>query len=252
MKISTIIIVALLVAGCGLAAYRSADNPQLYKLEAPVKSINRPTPASPPPTKIPDSVTLREAERVITPGTRQIEDKTGSITKQLFKAAIAFVVPDTALVGQTIKAQLLIDPEKEASALAAELTKAGKKSSGTITVSNVVKASITAPEFTVTAITEEEQAIIGGTSTEWLWSLTPKRSGTHDINLTVTAILKVDGRESKHQLKTFEKQIQIKVKPGQVILDWFKSYWQWLTSTLVIPAVLWLWGKRKKSRKKIS
>lgn len=250
MKISTIIIAALLIAGCGLAAYRTAGNTQLYKIQ---QSIPTNSPLPPPPAPIqapvthPDQITIREGETVTTPGGRQIDNKFNQITKQLFKAAMAFVVPDNAAVGQSIKAQLLIDPESDAERLTGQLTKPGQKTSGSITVSRVVKASIVAPEFTVVPVTEEEQAIIGGKSTEWLWTLTPKRSGTHDINLTVTAILKVDGRESKHQLKTFEKQIQIKVKPGQVILDWFKSYWQWLTTTLVLPLILWLWRRRREA-----
>lgn len=266
MKLGTIIITGLILVGCGLATTQmmtyGVPNENIEaakrKMEEAEKSakIERhypgfPVPAQPKPSAMPPppkssrepigggSATVIERKELYS-----VENKTDTVTRQLFSAALAFVIPEIANIDDTIKAQLLINPKKEVDKLKEELTKKGTITSKEIKVSKVVKATIVAPDFDIAKITEEEQILSETESTEWLWSLTPKSSGPHDVSLTVTAIITSDGKETKHQLKTFEKTITVNITTEQIIMTWLEKYWQWLMSTLIIPFGIWLYKKK--------
>lgn len=194
--------------------------------------------AMPPPMhRDKDTVPVGKKETTVT-------EITEVFTKQLFSAALAFIIPDTANIKEEIKAQLLINPGLTPKELEKELTKTGVATSRDIKVSRVVKATITAPDFDVTRITDEEQILTDDQSTEWLWSLAPRSAGSHEVSLTVTAIITTAGRESRHHIKTFEKTMTIAITPAQVLQDWWSRYWQWVVSTLILPFGLWLYKKK--------
>lgn len=164
-----------------------------------------------------------------------MKEKTDVVTRNLFSASLAFVIPEKANVEDSIKAQLLIDTKKELIDLEKELTVKGTKTSKKIEISRIVKATISAPNFEVTNVTDTEQIISDNATTEWTWALKPKSAGTYDVNLVVTAIINYDGKEKTHHIKTFDKTVVIEITPKQVVNDWFADNWKWLISTLIIP-----------------
>lgn len=261
MRLGTIIAIIIALAGCGLAGTQMIRADRLEEdlaraqqaMEQAEKSAKfergYPTPAyprmrPPPATSEPKggsaSAGLPSTVERQSPPAKQPAD---AVVQQLFSAALAFVIPEAANIEDEIKAQLLINPAKEVEALTRDLTKKGTVIGGNVKVSRVVKATIVAPDFEVTNITEEEQILTDTESTEWLWALTPKTAGSHDVSLTVTAIVTVNNRETKHHLKTFEKTVTVEVTTQQVILGWFKRNWQWIVSTLIIPFGIWLYKK---------
>lgn len=169
-----------------------------------------------------------------------------TVSSKLFSANLAFAIKDKANIEEDIKAQLLIDPNKSIESLKNDLRVRGQTVVKNIDISEVVKATLTAPEFTVTKITEEEQIISDNKSTEWLWTLKPKSVGIHEINLSVTAIIKVNGRESKHHLKTFEQKVLIEITQQQIIENWLYEHWKWILSTLVFPFIVFIFKDKFK------
>lgn len=253
MRLGTILAIIVVLAGCGIMGQqalrvdsRSEIEQARIKMQEAEKSarVTRHYPAAPAPTPSTTDNEPKGGSGGFKHSEKSKEVKTEPITKQLFTAALAFVIPDSANINDSIKAQLLIDPKKEAEGLKGQLTKKGTVTANEIKVSKVVKAAIIAPEFIVTNITEEEQILSDTEPTEWLWSLEPKKAGSHDINLTVTAIITSNGRESKHHIKTFEKTVTVEITTQQVILSWIQKYWQWLISTLLLPFGIWLYKKK--------
>lgn len=245
MKLGTIICIIVVLVGCGVATTNmmsvgvpreDLEKAQKAMEEAEKRAkFSRAYPAPMPPPISSQEPKGGGAPKIERKEQITIQNKTDTTTNQLFSAALAFVIPDKANIDESIKAQLLINIKKEVEALTQELTKKGSITSKEIKVSRIVKATLIAPDFTVINITEEEQILLDDVSTEWLWSLVPKTSGAHDISLNVSAVIKYDGRESKHHIKTFEKTITINITPEQVIDDWFNENWKWVISTLIIP-----------------
>lgn len=73
--------------------------------------------------------------------------------------------------------------------------------------------------------------------TEWIFNVTPLRSGKFSLNLVV----KNNGKQV-----VYFKGVTVKSVPGVVVKTWWDKYWQWTFSTLLIPFGIWLYNKRKK------
>lgn len=265
MKTSLIVICVLVLIGCAYTseyeiprekireiAIASSQLPEkIYEIRVPAPSHTEPVAGSAPPrpTTVPSKPKEHITElntTIVVPGTRSITEKIESFTQKLFSAKLAFVMKDKANINDDIKAQLLIDPREEVKNLENQLTVEGTAIVKTIKVSKIVKATLTAPDFHITKITEEEQILSDTEPTEWLWKLNAKSSGKHEINLSVTAIVKVDGRESKHHLKTFDKTVIVEITGNQLIMDWLETNYKWIISTLIIPVFVFLFKEKFK------
>jgi hypothetical protein len=168
----------------------------------------------------------------------------GDIINQLYNASMAFGVPENANIDDNIKAELLIDMTKSATELEKTLTIKERKIHDTIKVSHIIRANLVAPDFKVTNITPEEQALSSLEPTQWRWILEPTSAGTYDVNLIITAIVNIDDQSSLHTIKTYDKTLYIEITPKQRIKMWLANYWQWLFSTLLLPFGLWVYRKR--------
>ncbi len=257
MKLGALIISILILAGCaatlGYRTVSSVKEQQAAAVRAEIElnhereirsrtEISRerllmrePTGAGPAPSPAPT-----ETKPIVEKPT--IIETVRTISEKLFSASLAFVMVDKANVENTIKAQLLIDPNAKVENLEKQLTVKGKTTTGNIRVSNVVQAKLIAPDFDVTKITEEEQILSDDKPTEWEWSLKPKKAGTYEVNLSVTAI--IDGH--KHHLKSFEKTLVIEITREQIFMDWLGENYKWLVTTLLLPLVGFLFKEKFK------
>jgi hypothetical protein len=170
------------------------------------------------------------------------------VLNQLTLASVAFVIPDRATLGDRLKAELLIDFTEAAKDLERKLSLEGTTASGEILVSKIVTAKIFAPEFSVINITPEKQALSKLSNTKWNWELVPLKAGNHEVTLSISAHVKVDGTSAERYIGTYNKRIAIKVTPTQVMGSWFNRNWQWLASTLIVPFAIWRWQKRKRRK----
>jgi len=175
--------------------------------------------------------------------TKIVVNKTDSILNQLKQASMAFVVPASVNIDSPFIIQLMINPSLTESELSQGLTKSGVKSSDKISISKIVLARVVSSDFTITPITPESQAISNIESTEWLWEVTPKKIGIQDIELTITALVSVDGEKSQRHLKTFEKIINVEITNTQILKEFIKNYWQWLWTVCLTPLLALAWRK---------
>lgn len=210
---------------------------------APSAAVPAPSTPKPPPT--PPRIDFTPDGIQKAPAQNTLGAQAESIVRQLFSASMVFSVPTEVNIEEDAKVQLIIDPSKEVADIEKNITVKGAKTGQTIKISKVIIASISAPNFDVTQVTPEEQVISSDSPTEWLWSLKPKTTGEHSVNVTITAIVSVDGKERKHHIKTFDKTVTVVVKPQQVATSWAEDNWEWLFSTLVIPIGAWAWNKKQ-------
>lgn len=249
MKWSMIITSAIIIAGCmaSVPSYMKHSEVPVAK-SAPIEDRRieeRPkNPAPPPPHMFP-----KKEPSTVVPNTdtkKESASKTDKVTSQLYTSSIAFTAPEKANIKEDITIQLLIDPSKELKDLERSLTEAGKKTSAQIRISQIMVATLTAPDFEVQKVTPEEQAVARTDRTEWLWTLTPKSTGRNEIKLSITAVVNLDGKDYKYHIKTYEKIIVIEIKAQQQIAEWLAAYWQWMFTTLILPFGMWIYKRYNK------
>jgi len=194
----------------------------------------------------------RAASRVInTPIIESRAISTDEIVSQLKQANLALTVPKSSNIRNDVPVKLLVSVEQSQQDLIDELNASSNSYviSDNVKISKTMSASITAPDFDINIITPVRQAITEGT-TEWIWSLRPKTSGTHHITVTLVAHVMVDGERVEKHIKTFDKTLQIEITTHQKLTDFFLKYWQWLFTTLLIPIGIGIWKyiHRKKDK----
>lgn len=76
--------------------------------------------------------------------------------------------------------------------------------------------------------------------TNWKWEITPKCRGLHDLHLVLNVLLPIKGTdEVRRNIQTFNKTIEVKV----TLKGFFLENWKWLWTAIIVPIVVWLWGK---------
>ena len=162
---------------------------------------------------------------------------------------LAFNTPDQMHVGETRVLQLVLALGLPASKVAALVVEAGTVQGAAVRVAPTMEARLTGDEaFAVTPITTEEQAMSHDGPTEWRWNVLSDRPGRHRLHLTVTGLLKVEASEKRRTLKTFDREIEVRVAPAQEGRKWVS-----LATALGALAVaggglaLWRWRRRKRA-----
>lgn len=171
-----------------------------------------------------------------------------TVAQQLYKANAVFAVPNKANINDEIKAQLIIDPTRALAEIKKDITVGPVKEAEQIKISKIVIAKLTAPDFEFISASSAEQAMVEDGKTEWIWSLRPKTSGMHPINLVIEAQVTVGNKTTPHFIRTFDKQVMIEITPFQVVATWWDKYWQWVFVTLLLPFGKWLYEHYKPKK----
>ena len=110
-------------------------------------------------------------------------------------------------------------------------------------ISPAMKMILTSADFSITALSSEEQ-IVGGPPTNWEWDILPKHSGKLRLHLAAVVVLNNISRD----FTTIDRDIFVQVDPVGAAESFIAGNWQWLIATLtaMVGALL----KYLKSRKK--
>ena len=213
------------------------------KLRPKPPATPRPTPKlMPSPKPLDEASLLEEARNKFTMG------------------LIAFKEPTEMEVDKTETLEVRITQQpptiKSTESLTKGLEGLGKPRTEALKVGCSMKVTLTGEEddFKVTPITPDTVRWLDPASPfePWMWGVTPKRPGNHDIHITAQAIADLPGfGERPLYVTTYTHTIKVKVTKGSVI-DWAWRNWKWIISTLLIPFAAWLWflfTKRKEGTK---
>jgi hypothetical protein len=162
-------------------------------------------------------------------------------------AAIAFNAPETINIDDSPQIQLILSISETVDVIKQLIIEEGKKIGATIKVSNRMEARLSGYMFQITAITPEIQAVSKSQPTEWKWEVYPKEEGQHNLHLTLTALLEIDGNSTPRAIRTFSKMIEVDITTTQKFERFFMKNWQWLWAAILIPVAGWLWKQRKNN-----
>ncbi len=162
---------------------------------------------------------------------------------------IAFNVPDAMSFEEMRSIELVLSPSKSIEEVAGMPQEPGHIETARIQFSNVMEASLTGAGFEVTKVTPERQPISNVRETVWKWDVRASKPGRQRLNLTMNAILNIDGSEQVRTIRTFKKEIVIVVSWRRRVVDFGANNWQWLWAAIGIPAATWFWSYRRKQVK---
>jgi hypothetical protein len=113
-----------------------------------------------------------------------------------------------------------------------------------------MEAKVTGLGFNIEPITPERQAVSRTQETEWRWQIEPTKSDTLELNLTLSAQIKVDGESSARTIRTFEKKILVNVPFTQRVATAMNNNVELLTTVVLIPVAggTWRYVRKRKRR----
>ena len=166
-------------------------------------------------------------------------------------ANVAFNTPSKLNIEDTFQVHLVLSLTDTIEQLKKAISEAGKKDGASyVRVSNRMEAKLAGYYFRIVSITPEVQAVSKEQLTEWKWEIYPMKEGRHNLHLTLTARIEVDGYDTPREIETFSRQIEVTVTIAQKAKSFFGNNWQWLWAAIIIPIGGWLlnrWRKKKKT-----
>jgi len=116
----------------------------------------------------------------------------------------------------------------------------------TIRVTQTMDVSLVDPSgnsFNIKKNNDGVMLIEHGEYTEWVFDVTPLRSGKNKLNLVISIM--INGNKKQ---QVYSDIIVVKTDTIIVIKTWWDKYWQWCFSTLLLPLFFWLRSKRKSHK----
>lgn len=163
---------------------------------------------------------------------------------------LAFNSPELMGVGEVYQVELLLSPVESESVLASAVSGDGPvETVSGIRVAPEMEASLIGSGFDIKAVTPARQAVSRLNKTRWAWDVSPKEKGKHNLHLTLSARIRVDGKDTPYVVRTFSKTIKVEVSFWGTVVAWLENNLEWVWTTLIVPLGLWLWGRWRKRKK---
>jgi hypothetical protein len=139
------------------------------------------------------------------------------------------VDPRTLTAGLARVEELVIEPIRFTGAVTADLTGSPE-------------------EFEVEELSSARQAL-APPYTEWQWLVTPLRSGSTSLHLSVSAVIRLsNGDKETYDVLLKKTEIIVQVNRPWVVKRWFGAHWKWLAGTpLFLGLTGWIgaWVRKK-------
>lgn len=170
---------------------------------------------------------------------------------------IAYNVPSKIRLGDTAIIELILGLESTIDELQQMIEAVGEKYGARIQVSNLMEASLSGPHFAITVVTPEMQAVTRTDITKWKWEIEPKSAGSHNLHLTLSVLIYIEGESVPRMIRTFDKKIEVKVTWYKIVGLFITNNWKDLYTIILIPVggggVIWIirnmWRSMRKKKK---
>jgi hypothetical protein len=94
--------------------------------------------------------------------------------------------------------------------------------------------------FHITSVNSNIQTVLDGIAfTEWVWSVTPIRSGKSNLKIIIKIV-----QDNTPIEKVYSQEVKVKVNPTLQVWMFIEKWWMWIITTILIPVVSW-WFKNK-------
>lgn len=166
--------------------------------------------------------------------------------KELSPGEVVFTAPEQMRVADTYEVSLRIAAKDQNAGILEDLPEGATSTMAQEHITPVMEARLSGGAgIDVQPLGKDEQSVAGGGFAEWRWNVTPKRAGSQRLTATIIAHLTYpNGRDIPKTLRTLTRKVEVSANAGDSIKTFLATYWQWLTTTLIIPIGLFLYRRR--------
>lgn len=161
---------------------------------------------------------------------------------------IAFNAPAKMKLDSPSNIQLVLSPSHSIDELKKLIVAEGEKEGTRIRITDRMEARLSGTDFQISAITPELQAVTWNDTTVWKWEVRPQQPGRHNLYLTLTAVLDVEGSSLPRTIRTFDKTIEVEVSGWQTVFLLFRENWEWAWTLIALPVGGLLWKRRQTNK----
>ena len=190
---------------------------------------------------------------------RTYEDPVDVELDKLRQASIAFNAPTELSIHEVAEIRLLVSAGQSIARLRADLQEAvdeklgqGVIFVGRVEASDVMVANLSGLGFSIEENSRPEQFVSKRHVTTWSWNIEPMRTGKLRLQLTLSAVINVQGRERPFTVQTFERILTVDVTWHERLTDFVEDNWQWLWTALLVPVVGLTWRRRRPKNEQTS
>lgn len=164
--------------------------------------------------------------------------------KKWTEGRVIYQIPSDMKVGKQYVVFLRISRNKNEVEILNGLS--GEVISSVIPTSNSMSVELIDPSnadrkiFHITPVNSNIQSVYEGISfTEWVWAVTPIRSGISNLKIVIKIV------ENNLPIeKVYSQEVKIKVNPTLQVWMFIEKWWMWIITTILIPAISWYVKKR--------
>lgn len=162
--------------------------------------------------------------------------------------SVAFSSPPEIRYDETRLIDVKVSPSYSVEELRAQIR--GPSDGTRLRLAPSMGAKLVGGGFDIVSSTPERQVIAKGDTTTWQWAVTPKAGtyGTETVTLSLWAHVKVDGEPGEYTVRTFRRDIAIRITPLEFVGGFVRRNWQWLWGALLVPLVPLLWKVTRRPR----
>lgn len=164
---------------------------------------------------------------------------------ELVSGSAGVTAPGTGKVGDTFSVYLNVSSDKLSALLASMKAQHPGYTSlqgKDIKLTPRMTATISGDGFDILPEAAQVQVVSSTEPTTWEWQVTPTQSGSRTLNVLLTGSLLVEGVDTPRTFYLDDEHILVNVG----FFGFLKQYWQWLSSTVVIPLAAGLWAVLRK------
>lgn len=166
----------------------------------------------------------------------------------LVRGSAAVSAPGNAKAGEVFSAYLRVSPDKLQALLKSlqadfpeNTTLKGKPN---IRLTPRMKAELTGFGFDIAPKEGVLQAVSATEETTWQWQVKPVESGQLALMFTLKGAVTVESKEVERNFYEYQQKVVVAVSP----MGFVQKYWQWIVTTLALPAVGALWALFRKPK----
>ena len=108
----------------------------------------------------------------------------------------------------------------------------------------LMTATLTGLDFKISPPEGREQALSSKEPTTWTFQVEALKAGLNPLKFELNGTLKVEGQEVQRTFFSYEETVDVAVN----WLGLLEEYWQWIATTLLLPAAAGLWAFFRKRR----